>query len=139
MSPFGLGVDVMKDAVWKGQSGVRLMPDWGEIKGLESTIAAPVPDMDLKSLLPRAQRRTMGPLASYAVLAAKEAVEDSGLAKDLLANGDVGVAIGSTTGSPSISESFYRQFSLEKSIEGGEKGGCCGSVVYVDPKCPSGT
>lgn len=59
----------------------------------------------------------MGPMAIYATLAAKEAVSDSGLEPDFLASGKVGVAIGSTTGSPLIYEALYRQFLPEESVE----------------------
>ena len=75
VSPFGLGVAPLFEAVWQGQSGVEFIPGWGEIKGLNSTIAAPVPPFDPKKFLPRSDRRTMGPMAIYATLAAKEAVK----------------------------------------------------------------
>jgi 3-oxoacyl-[acyl-carrier-protein] synthase II len=118
VSPFGLGVNALVDAVWNGRSGVQFMPGWQAIQGLKSFLAAPVPDFDEKALLPRVLRRTMGPMAIYAVLAAKEAVSDAGLSQDFLTSGRVGVAVGSTTGSPETYETFYRKFLPKNSIEG---------------------
>lgn len=117
VSPFGLGVPLLVDRVWQGGSGVRLMPEWQNIRGLTSHVAAPVPDFDVREFLPRSLRRTMGSMAVYATLAAQEAVTTAGLSQEFLHSGDVGVAIGSTTGSPQIYEDFYRSFLAALSIE----------------------
>ena len=117
VSPFGLGTADLLDGLWNGRSGIQLMPDWENIQGLQCHMAGPVPPFDAKPLLPRSIRRTMGPMAIYATLAAKEAVSDSGLEPDFLTSGRVGVAIGSTTGSPTIYEALYRQFLPEESVE----------------------
>ncbi len=122
VSPYGLGVRTLVDAIWRNESGVRYMPEWKDIKGLYSHIAAPVPEIDVRPLLPRGLRRTMGDMAIYATLAAREAVEDAGLARDILASGRAGVAIGSTTGSPSVYETFYEEFLRERSMEGVRSG-----------------
>jgi len=117
VSPFGLGADTLFEAVCSGESGVQRLPEWQRIKGLNSTIAAPVPVFDPKEFLPRSARRTMGPMAVYATLAAQEAVRHSGLAPETLTSGAVGAAIGSTTGSPSIYEELFREYFPEESIE----------------------
>lgn len=118
VSPFGLGVQPLLDGVWAGRSAVRAMPAWAGIDGLKSLLAAPVPDFADKELLPRNLRRTMGPMAKYATLAALEAVKDAGIDQDLLASGSVGVAVGSTTGSPAAYEDFYRSFLPDETIAG---------------------
>ncbi|HIJ78958.1 MAG: beta-ketoacyl-[acyl-carrier-protein] synthase family protein [Desulfobulbaceae bacterium] len=117
VSPFGLGKKALFDGIWAGHSAVQVMPGWGHIKGLKSLLAAPVPDFDSKELLPRSLRRTMGPMGIYAALAAKEAVNDAGLDETKLASGSVGVAIGSTTGSPTAYEDFYRSFLPTEAID----------------------
>lgn len=117
VSPFGAGCTPLVENVRQGHSGVRLIEEWREIKGLKSFMAAPVPEIDAKSLLPRAIRRTMGEMAIHAAIAAGEAADDSGLTAALLASGRAGVAIGSTTGSPEAYENFYRKFLPERSIE----------------------
>ncbi len=118
VSPFGIGRDRLIEAVTAGRSGVRQMPEWAGIKGLGSLVAAPVPEFDAKKLLPRSIRRTMGPMAVYAGVAALEAVSSAGLEEEHLHSGRTGVVMGSTTGSPSANEDFYREFVPENSIEG---------------------
>jgi 3-oxoacyl-[acyl-carrier-protein] synthase II len=117
VSPFGAGVGTLVDSVWQGRCGVRLMDEWRRIKGLKSYLAAPVPELDARSELPRAIRRTMGDMALHAALAAREAVSEAGLSESFLASGRVGTVIGSTTGSPQTYEDFYRMFLPEESIE----------------------
>ncbi len=116
VSPFGLGVPRLLSAIWQGRSAVRAMTEWQEVSGLNSRIAAPVPELDSRSLLPRSVRRTMGPMAIYATLAAKEAIADATLGSELLASGEAGVAIGSTTGSAMALEDFYGRYLSERSI-----------------------
>lgn len=110
VSPFGLGVDNLIENIWAGNSAVRAMPEWDAITGMNSRIAAPVPDFDCKKLLPRAVRRSMGQMAIYAAIATKEAIGDAGLTDDVVQGGETGVAIGSTTGSPSMYEAFYGKY-----------------------------
>ncbi len=117
VSPFGLGVKNLTDAIWANKSAVILMKQWQNIGGLKSHIAAPCPPLDFKKLLPRPLRRSMGTTAIYATLAAKEAVEDAGLDENKLRSGKVGVAIGSTTGSPSSYEDFYSKYLPEMVID----------------------
>ncbi len=116
VSPFGLGVPLLVENIWAGRSAVRFMPDWSSIKGLTSCIAAPVPDYDAKTLLPRNIRRTMGPMAQYATLASREAVEDAALSVDELASGETGVAIGTTTGSAEAYAAFFKKFLSTSSL-----------------------
>jgi 3-oxoacyl-[acyl-carrier-protein] synthase II len=92
------------------------MDQWADVKGLNCRIAAPVPDLDYKKLLPRAVRRTMGPMAVYATLAAKEAIVDGGLSELLVTSEDTGVVIGSTTGSAYAFEEFYSKYLPAKKL-----------------------
>jgi 3-oxoacyl-[acyl-carrier-protein] synthase II len=117
VSPFGLGVETLVEGIWASRSAVRAMPEWGRIRGLRSLLAAPVPEIACQELLPRSLRRTMGPMSVYGALAAREAVEDAGLEKDFLTSGAVGVAVGSTTGSPFAYEDFYRRFLPAETLE----------------------
>lgn len=110
ISPFGIGVPALVDNIWAGKSAIRCMPGWAKIEGLRSYIAAPVPELDYKQLLPRSVRRTMGAVAMYATLAAKEAIADAALADQVITSGDTGVAIGSTTGSAAAYEDFYSRY-----------------------------
>ena len=117
VSPFGMGVPTLLDGIWDNRSAVQLMPEWQNIRGLESHLAAPVPKLDAKTLLPRGARRTMGPMAIYATLACQEAIAEAGVSKEMLGSGRLGVAIGSTTGSPGVYEQFYKDYLPSQSIE----------------------
>lgn len=110
VSPFGLGVEELISNIWDGHSAVRIMEEWRCRKGLKSLLAAPVPEFDSTKLLQRTLRRTMGPMAIYATLAAREAIKDASLKEELLASGAAGVSIGSTTGSAVAYEDFYSRF-----------------------------
>jgi 3-oxoacyl-[acyl-carrier-protein] synthase II len=117
VSPFGIGKASLFDSVWKGRSGIKKISEWSKVKGLNSLLAAPVPAFDPKQFLPRNNRRSMGPMAVYAAIAAKEAVGDANLDTDDLGSGTIGVAIGSTTGSPSIYEELFKEYFPDESIE----------------------
>lgn len=110
VSPFGTGVAKLIDNIWAGNSAVRKIPEWEQVRGMKSHIAAPVPDFDGRNLLPRHLRRTMGKMAQYATIAALEAIEDASLGTELLHSGKIGVAVGSTTGSPTAYHDFYQKF-----------------------------
>jgi len=117
VSPFGLGVPILLKNIWNSSSAVRVMEGWADIQGLKSHIAAPVPEFDIKKLLPRTVRRTMGAMAVYATLATKEAIKDGGISERTLTSGETGVAIGSTTGSASAYEEFYTKYLPDKVLE----------------------
>ncbi len=117
VSPFGLGVASLSEAVWNNSSGVKIIEEWRSVQGLHSFLAAPVPPFNAKERLPRTIRRTMGPMSIYATLAAQEAVADAEMSGDFLQSGAVGVVVGSTTGSPQTYEEFYRGFLPENNIE----------------------
>ena len=58
----------------------------------------------------RQHRKTMGPVAYYACQVAKEVIEASGLDETFVTSGRLGVAFGSTHGSPTVQRSIYRTF-----------------------------
>ena len=117
VSPYGLGVKELVENCWAGKSAVRHMDNWRTIQGLGSYLAAPVPPFNVKKLLPRVVRRTMGDMAMYATLATREAVQEAGFSERQLKSGEIGVSIGSTTGSPAEYDNLYREFLPTQSIE----------------------
>ena len=58
----------------------------------------------------RQDRKTMGPVSYYACQVAKDVLEESGLEKDFITSGRLGVAFGSTHGSPTIQRQIYKSF-----------------------------
>jgi len=63
-------------------------------------------DFDFKRLY----RKTMGPVAFYACQVAKEALAQSGLQPEFITSGRLGVAFGSTHGSPTVQREIYGKF-----------------------------
>ncbi|MEI6564415.1 MAG: beta-ketoacyl synthase N-terminal-like domain-containing protein [bacterium] len=106
VSPFGRGVTALTDGIEAGRSAVRKMAGWDHYIGLRSQVGAPAELKDEK-LIPRQSRRSMGRLSLFAVQAAQDAVDDSGLDPALATTGRMGCVVGSTTGSAiSISQAF---------------------------------
>ncbi len=58
----------------------------------------------------RRDRKTMGPVSYYACHVAREALEKSGLTDEFIRSGRLGVAFGSTHGSPTVQRDIYRTF-----------------------------
>jgi 3-oxoacyl-[acyl-carrier-protein] synthase II len=94
----------------EGISGVKPLRDDGLLSdhiqsGVFGTVDYPL-DFDFK----RQYRKTMGPVAFYACQVAKEALEQAGLSEDFVRSGRLGVAFGSTHGSPSVQRAIYKSF-----------------------------
>jgi 3-oxoacyl-[acyl-carrier-protein] synthase II len=61
----------------------------------------------------RRDRKTMGPVAYYACYVAEKALAQSGLDTEFIQSGRMGVAFGSTHGSPTVQRDIYRTFFSE--------------------------
>lgn len=116
LSPIGNDKTSVTEGLRGGRSGIRRMEEWAQVKGLHSLVGGEVTGFDPKRI-PRAVRRTMGKVGLMATLASEDAVRDAGLAPEYLRSGRVGLAIGSTTGSPQCISEFFSEFSA-RGIEG---------------------
>jgi 3-oxoacyl-[acyl-carrier-protein] synthase II len=116
ISPFGRGVSTLMDGLLAGKSGVIAVPELAEIIGMRTRVAALVPGIDPKEI-PRKFRRSMSSMSVYATLAAHDAVAQGGVSEELLTGGRLGVSIGSTVGSPQTMQEFFRDFSIDNSLE----------------------
>lgn len=94
----------------EGRSGVKelkkndLLADYIEC-GVFGTIDYPI-SYDFKRLY----RKTMGPVAYYSCQVVKELLETSGLDQEFISSGRLGVAFGSTHGSPTVQRDIYKIF-----------------------------
>jgi 3-oxoacyl-[acyl-carrier-protein] synthase II len=101
--------DIIKNLT-KGISGIKkikndaLLTDHIEC-GVFGTVDYPI-RYDFK----RSHRKTMGPVAYYACQVTKEVLEKSGLDQNFISSGKLGVAFGSTHGSPTIQREIYKIF-----------------------------
>lgn len=89
------------------ESGVRCMPGWDRYANLHTRLAAPVPAFEVPAHYSRKKTRSMGRVALLATRACELALADARLLGDpLLTSGAVGVAYGSSTGSPDATLDF---------------------------------
>jgi len=119
LSPIGNSVDAVAASLRDGRSGIRAMPEWASVDGLQTRVAGAVDGFDAKQIA-RPLRRTMGRMAIMASLAARDAAADAGLSPEDLASARAGVSMGSTTGSPAALEQFFGSYVTTGSISGTE-------------------
>ncbi|MBW2284011.1 MAG: beta-ketoacyl-[acyl-carrier-protein] synthase family protein [Deltaproteobacteria bacterium] len=116
VSPFGVGVTGYFSALKNGESGVRCIPELRDYNGLKSMVAARVSGVDPKTIH-RKFRRTMSAMSVYATLASRDALTQAGLGETECAGGRMGVAIGSSVGSPLSTQKSYSEFFNYNSLE----------------------
>ena len=87
-------------ALKRKKNAVIRMPEWKDIQGLHSDLAAPILDFSIPEHYTRKKIRSMGRLSLLATRSTEIALEQSQLlGSDVLTNGDTGVAYGSSIGS----------------------------------------
>lgn len=116
ISPYGRGIGTLMEGLLAGRSGVVNVPELAEITGMRTRVAALVTGVDPMDI-PRKFRRSMSNMSVFATLAAQDAVAQGGLTLEELSGGRLGVSIGSTVGSPQTMQEFFRDFSVDNSLE----------------------
>ncbi len=110
ITPIGSSRDSMVKSLTEGRSGVRPMKDDALLTThLYCKVFGTVTDPPVFDFL-RRDRKTMGPVSYYACQVAKTALEQSGLSEEFIQSGRLGVAFGSTHGSPTVQRDIYRTF-----------------------------
>ena len=117
VSPLGNDLDTVTAGLADGRTGVRFMDDWGTYDGVETRLGAPAMPWSISGFS-RKQLRTMGPVARMATAATKAAIDDAGLDEDFVRSGQVGLSYGSTDGSCSAEEGYYRKLYATNSFVG---------------------
>jgi 3-oxoacyl-[acyl-carrier-protein] synthase II len=96
----------IRERLKRGGTAIRRM-EWERFEGINTRLAAPLPDFSVNKRWPRKKTRTMGPVAKMAVFATEAALSVAGLADDpVIRSGRTGVAYGSSFGSPAPVLSF---------------------------------
>ncbi|MEE4243195.1 MAG: beta-ketoacyl synthase N-terminal-like domain-containing protein [Desulfopila sp.] len=110
ITPIGYGKNTIIESLRRGKSGVRPLRDDGLLtRHIHSRVFGTV-DYPIDYGFKRHFRKTMGPVAYYACQVAKDVLESSGLSKEFITSGRLGVAFGSTHGSPTVQRDIYQTF-----------------------------
>jgi len=109
----------VRESLLAGRSAVIACDEYAAMEGLQTRLAAPVPDFAVPASWPRKKTRTMGRDSAMAVLATERALNDAGLIDSpLLHDGSIGVAFGSTAGSPAALASWAERFHARSTLSG---------------------
>jgi 3-oxoacyl-[acyl-carrier-protein] synthase II len=110
ITPIGNTEQGIWDSLVQQRSGVRpVKPDELLGKYIHSRVFGTV-DYPIAYDFERQFRKTMGPVGYYACQVAKEALAQAELPADFLGSGRMGVAFGSTHGSPTVQRAIYETF-----------------------------
>ncbi len=110
ITPIGYAKEDIVAALNLGKSGVKPLRDDGLLTGhIHSRVFGTV-DYPIEYGFKRQYTKTMGPVAFYACQVAKDVLEQSGLDQEFITSGRLGVAFGSTHGSPTVQRNIYKTF-----------------------------
>ncbi len=110
ITPIGYDKETIIDNLKKGRSGVKPLRDDGLLtRHIHSKVFGAV-DYPIAYGFKRHFTKTMGPVAYYACQVAKDVLERSGLSQEFITSGRLGVAFGSTHGSPTVQREIYKTF-----------------------------
>jgi 3-oxoacyl-[acyl-carrier-protein] synthase II len=98
LTPIGTGKGAFWEALRAGKSGVRRVDDRIDLSGIDVKIGAPVVDFDPLDHMDRRRARRIDRSAQFAIVAAKLALDDAGIAKEDLSPDRVGVIAGTGIG-----------------------------------------
>ncbi len=91
-----------------GRTSVRRMEAWERFPGVNTRLGAPVEGFSVEDRYPRKALRTMGKVAKFGLFAAERALGDAGLiGEKIVTSGRLGVAFGSSFGSPDAVLGFF--------------------------------
>lgn len=102
ISALGQDWPTIKARLQSGRNAVQRVPEWDRYDGLNTRLAAPVNGFTVPAHYSRKKIRSMGRVALMATRASELALADAGLLDDpIVASGAMGIAYGSSAGSPS--------------------------------------
>lgn len=104
-SCIGTSLDEVKESLFQGKSGIVLVDKRKEF-GFRSGLSGVVPKPDLKNLLSRRQRVSMGEESEYAFLPTTDALQQAGIDQDFLDAHEVGILYGNDSVSQAVVESI---------------------------------
>lgn len=93
VSSLGNNLQEVSTSLKEGKSGIEFIPEYKDL-GFRSHVAGTV-NIDTEALIDRKLRRFMGNSAAYNYIAMQEAIDNSGLADDMISNVRSGLIAGS--------------------------------------------
>jgi 3-oxoacyl-[acyl-carrier-protein] synthase II len=110
ITPIGRTKEEILHSLVHGISGVKTLREDGLLSSYIHSKVFGTVDYPISYDFKRQHRKTMGPVAYYACQVAKEVIESAGLDQAFVTSGRLGVAFGSTHGSPTVQRDIYRTF-----------------------------
>ena len=104
-SCIGTSLEEVKNSLYEGKSGIVLDQDRKEF-GYRSGLTGFVPKPDLKNLLSRRQRISMGEESEYAYMATIDALKYAGISQEFIDENEVGILYGNDSVSQAIVEAI---------------------------------
>jgi 3-oxoacyl-[acyl-carrier-protein] synthase II len=117
-SPIGNTPGELVKSLKERRSGICIMPEWQNIKGLRTRVAGVCHIEGEEESIPRPYRRSMGRVAMLAALSAIDAVKASGLSEEEIASPACGISYGSTEGSVRSQMEYIGNMIQNRSLEG---------------------
>lgn len=102
-SCIGTSLDEVKDSLYKGKSGIHFDEERKEF-GFRSALTGLVPKPELKELLTRRQRISVGEETEYAYMATIEALKNANIGEQFFHDREVGILYGNDSVSKAIIE-----------------------------------
>lgn len=104
-SCLGVGLDAVRDSLYKGQSGIVFDPIRKQM-GFRSALTGAVPEPDLTKALHRRQRVGLSEEARYAYVATVEAMKQAGIDIDYFDKNIAGILYGNDSSAKAVIESI---------------------------------
>ncbi len=100
ISALGTSIEELMNSIEGRLCGTKQMKGWDKYRGLQSLVGAPAQLPDMKAIIHRKIRRSMGRMSLFGVVAAKEALQGAGMESGIIGNNErCGCIAGSTMGS----------------------------------------
>lgn len=104
-SCLGVNLEEVKDSLYKGKSGIIFDQERKDF-GYRSALTGMVPEPDLKKMLTRRQRLSMGQESRFAYMSTIEALANAKIDKQYLQDNEVGILFGNDSTAQSVAESI---------------------------------
>jgi len=149
--------NTFKHALEEGKNAVQIMPQWAELDGLNTQLAAPITHFEKPAHYKRKMIRSMGRVSLMATRATELALKEANLSThESLTNGQTGVSYGSSIGSTSpliafgnmmqhntmegiTATSYIQMMSHTAAVNVGVFFGIKGRVITTSSACTSGS